>query len=1289
MEYYFNELDPTSFQRLINGILIPRFGEAISLTPLRGPDGGRDAETSSDNPFFEFNVDKEPKGEPSIYSPPTPGRYLFQSKFHRTTDTTLTDARRRVLSDFRTELMKNVLPRQDDDRVNFFVLVTNVPSSADSIRRAGKVARELTGDLDDLYASIWWQERVIAHLDQLPRLWTGFPQLFAGNKPPSLAQIVTAESGTPRAVRLAVSRQFDRDRNIKFRQIDLDRDLSRLFVDLDVSLEHLSPSVREQFHFSELRRIRELGRGQHYRDLSYQYLQSMRGEDTASALAAILFEPGSPDSENAGKTILSRVLLEGGPGQGKSTITQMGVQIYRQQLLEKTDLDPQGRWVAPKRVRIPFRIDLGSFAEWLVKNSDGSVEQYIIEIIEQDSGGEEITVGELHTLVEGTPVLLVFDGLDEIGSDELRDTTLGKISDCVDRFKEDLGCDLKVIITTRPPAVAGRRDLLSDYSRLTVTPMNPGRIGDYLDRWLSVQSDEKVDRERIRESFERRQQEPHVEALARNPMQLSVLLHFIRLKGEAFPDHRAELYRDYFQIVIDRDVEKSPELRQHRQIIERLHQLLGYKIHALTEAELADGSIERSHLLEIVEDWLRAKGHEIESAPKLFKIGEERLGLIVISKGEGEDARYGFEIQPIREYFAAAYINEQSVGDAHMAFEEMVRRPFWREVALFLAGLRRPNEKADLVVRLKTIDAELDQEWRLDGRSMTLQLLLEGALSDPHYVFSDALDFVMDLLDPRLVRAQNEPDGYTSSVATLINRGGIKRDRERLLRILKDFSENQDPGVTFRLYRVASKVLERETVTKAILAHKAVTPLMRAELRLTLPYVMGLEIINEAKISSYWADVPDYIWAKEWMNAAFIDSSATALPGPYRLHQPLVDHFSMMNVLPRILRRPDKSILNVKSNWAAWKLVSNQLTLQLVAEYPDLIERESGLNEMIVDSFEDHSAIEFSGLKGPQKTLVEYLLSLTQDIGLRILKNDKSALPTFVQEVPELIRNIQLPLMDGWLAHRCSAILLRVVVAAQGARSGEPPSFSAWNLGDYIRRDKNLMALARELQILYRGTQESSGTSFAFGVRFLYQGIRPTYIRLRPGDEPVSIVRLLEDSVKTGTGPDYDWFTFMPHTTTVIRPLTDRCKDCLSDMLEAISEWNMETAGIGKPLLTPRMHQILGLVRKSDERSILRGALYALSTSKFIRSAGSKAIARVLRLDRDGEVLARDLFSGRDLSEDELRIVTEVALRILDSPDEFPFAVVTRSALHTSEHSKIELSPLLEIEEDLNIRVVD
>ena len=50
MEYYFNELSPVAFQRLINSILTILYGEHVRLTPLRGSDGGRDAEIAPNNP---------------------------------------------------------------------------------------------------------------------------------------------------------------------------------------------------------------------------------------------------------------------------------------------------------------------------------------------------------------------------------------------------------------------------------------------------------------------------------------------------------------------------------------------------------------------------------------------------------------------------------------------------------------------------------------------------------------------------------------------------------------------------------------------------------------------------------------------------------------------------------------------------------------------------------------------------------------------------------------------------------------------------------------------------------------------------------------------------------------------------------------------------------------------------------------------------------------------------------------------------------------------------------------
>ena len=122
-------------------------------------------------------------------------------------------------------------------------------------------------------------------------------------------------------------------------------------------------------------------------------------------------------------------------------------------------------------------------------------------------------------------------------------------------------------------------------------------------------------------------------------MQLSVLLQFINLKGEAFPDRRAELYREYFQIIIDRDVEKSPELRDHRKVIEALHEFLGYKIHALTEVNQANRTLDRPTMMRLVGSWLKLRGSEPQTADSFFRLGEERFGLIVVPKGDGQETR--------------------------------------------------------------------------------------------------------------------------------------------------------------------------------------------------------------------------------------------------------------------------------------------------------------------------------------------------------------------------------------------------------------------------------------------------------------------------------------------------------------------------------------------------------------------------------------------------------------------------------------------------------------------------
>ena len=900
MEYYFDELDPVRFQRLINTILVTRFGEDVRLTPLRGRDGGRDGETAPGHPYFEFQASDASAMPQGVLQPPRAGRYLFQAKYHRTTDKRLSDARQAVLADFREELKSNVLRRKGDEQVNYFFLITNVPSSEDALEKLDGIRGTLLRDSPNLHADVWWQERVVAHLDQMPSIWNSFSEIFAGGTVPLLAEVVDETSeGLPRAIRLAIIRQYDQDRNVKFRQIKLEASLPKLFVDLDIDIRDLPDDTMLRRMAAEARRREQLSLGEDYSgvhllDLEQRWrLRNVRSERLVSALGVLL------DDDRA--TSIRKLILEGGPGQGKSTLTQMAVQIYREQLLGKNHIAPENRWLPPTKLRLPFRVELRKLAEWLSGNPNTSVEEYLALTIKQDSGGNEVSVNDIHTAVQKSPVLLIFDGLDEIGSDTLRNNVLNTIMACINRLEKGLETDLRVIITTRPPALTGRRGSLVDFERLALAPMEKDRIEEYVTRWLTVQIQEKEEKDRIRQSFERRQDEPHVEALARNPMQLSVLLQFIGLKGEAFPDRRAELYRDYFQIVIDRDVEKTPELRQNREVIETLHAFLGYRIHALTEVNQADRTLDRGRLLDMVKSWLKSQGHDPGMAQQFFRLGEERFGLIVASKGEGEETRYGYEVQPIQEYFAAAFISNQIRPDkAHDVFEAMIRRPYWREVALFLAGLRRPNEKVDLVARARMVDRDRQLGWYQDGRAIVLQLLHEGVFSEPRYVFSDALDFVLDLLDAKRLKVQRQPPDLLSILETLVGRNALEHHQERILQLVQDYDTCEDRYAVMRIHKVASRLLNLADYEKAVLSYKGDHPELVALVRLGWPYNWGIDIKELTQNHLFWQGVPHFVWAKVWWREALQRGVVLDLSAPVGVHQHLVEQRNVSSTLGQL-----------------------------------------------------------------------------------------------------------------------------------------------------------------------------------------------------------------------------------------------------------------------------------------------------------------------------------------------------------------------------------------------------
>jgi hypothetical protein len=103
-----------------------------------------------------------------------------------------------------------------------------------------------------------------------------------------------------------------------------------------------------------------------------------------------------------------RIVLEGAPGQGKSTITQYICQVHRMRLLgysEAQQLIPQEH--LDSEVRVPLRVDLRDYAIWLNgKNpfsadpiaahpQNPSLESFLAAQIAHQSGGHAFDVSDL------------------------------------------------------------------------------------------------------------------------------------------------------------------------------------------------------------------------------------------------------------------------------------------------------------------------------------------------------------------------------------------------------------------------------------------------------------------------------------------------------------------------------------------------------------------------------------------------------------------------------------------------------------------------------------------------------------------------------------------------------------------------------------------------------------------------------------------------------------------------------------------------------------------------------
>src|SRR5690348_9538327 len=153
------------------------------------------------------------------------------------------------------------------------------------------------------------------------------------------------------ALRAFLAEQYTEDTEVKFKQVELHTRLLDLFIDLPFRLSIRTNKIDLPSEINIPARV-------FFEDPKLATITNDH-EDGLEGTATLLL------SEFADKH-LSQVVVEGAPGQGKSTLAQYLCQVHRIRLLDKNvDLLKLPEADRHFSRRIPFKVDLRDLASWV------------------------------------------------------------------------------------------------------------------------------------------------------------------------------------------------------------------------------------------------------------------------------------------------------------------------------------------------------------------------------------------------------------------------------------------------------------------------------------------------------------------------------------------------------------------------------------------------------------------------------------------------------------------------------------------------------------------------------------------------------------------------------------------------------------------------------------------------------------------------------------------------------------------------------------------------------------
>ncbi|NEQ70332.1 MAG: NACHT domain-containing protein [Symploca sp. SIO2D2] len=455
-----------------------------------------------------------------------------------------------------------------------------------------------------------------------------------------------------------------------------------------------------------------------------------------------------------------KIVIIGGPGQGKSTIGQQIAQVHRAQLLYK----PYDDNYQPKTPRIPFHVVLKDFAQWLANEPEiAALNSYLAQKVGKlAKRPEEVKPQDIQEILRKRDCMLILDGLDEVVVPKLQKQMLKCVHDFL-ADAENLGAKVMVVATSRPNGYDNQFDP-EKFWHLELKPLSQQKVTEYAQRWIKAKKLNEDERNKIIPILEDCQNDASISGLLATPLQVTIILIIIR-SGRRPPSQREDLFNEYWLTIFRREEGKDGGkdiIKNKESHLLNIHAYLAYILHRRAADENIQSFLSEEEFKSAVSDFLRKKKGRYFSKENITSEVEQlvqevgdRLVLIV----QKQKGFYGFELRSFQEFFAAVHLVHTAEDTTQRVdrLKAIIPYEHWRNVSLFFAGRMArtfQGEVAKLEQVWRAVDRDGINRYLQPGAWFALQIAADGALSDETDLQYSAIEDSLKILEIGLTNEQ-------------------------------------------------------------------------------------------------------------------------------------------------------------------------------------------------------------------------------------------------------------------------------------------------------------------------------------------------------------------------------------------------------------------------------------------------------------------------------------------------------------------------------------------------------